>query len=506
MVEDGAWSTWGVRLIAVLSVTLAICLGWGWIEAFYRHVFVNSQLSSSGLDLPRPSGIYLHEKFVPIVGKHFFGDFQLPLVYARDLRHGVSPYLIRPYIASHPLQIHAPGRRFPEQYPPFAQLLFLPFTFLAVRWATVSYLLVSAAVFLVPLWLMLAPLRRAYRVIFLGPIAVLTTPFVSFLDRGNDIGIAVGLIAWSIWAWRKERWVLCGVLLAAAIALKVYPATVLVVPLALRRYRFTFLVTASAFVVNLFPVVFFPGSPGRNVRAGLSALESFKASIHSVAKVSWSLYSVIPNTAGLLFGHAAGNHLLVPKGLVDWLPSFLYLCGVFFVIRRGRIPQWCWGPLALATIQLCVPLNFVYTTAWAPIAAVWFAWGYLIDGSERAFARETSQWLVLRVLLLTSLVVTLTPSVFTISGSGHFTTPVARWLSPMLLFVTLCAAVVCSLRLGEYQGRVARLITSPAGNGTSRSTDAPTTTSDSAQLPGSSTSNSVTHSGREPSSTGPSSE
>ena len=35
----------GVRLIAVLSVTLAICLGWGWIEAFYRHVFVNSQLA-----------------------------------------------------------------------------------------------------------------------------------------------------------------------------------------------------------------------------------------------------------------------------------------------------------------------------------------------------------------------------------------------------------------------------------------------------------------------------
>ena len=102
---------------------------------------------------------------------------------------------------------------------------------------------------------------------------------------------------------QKYSWVLCGVLLAAAIALKVYPATVLVVPLALRRYRFTFLVTASAFVCDLFPVVFFPGSPGRNVRAGLSALESFKASIHSVAKVSWSLYSVIPNTAGLLLGH-----------------------------------------------------------------------------------------------------------------------------------------------------------------------------------------------------------
>jgi len=74
---------------------------------------------------------------------------------------------------------------------------------------------------------------------------LVTTPFISLLDRGNDIGIAVGLIAWALWAWRSERWVLCGAFLAAAIALKAYPAALLVVPLALRRYRFTALVAGS---------------------------------------------------------------------------------------------------------------------------------------------------------------------------------------------------------------------------------------------------------------------
>ena len=71
---------------------------------------------------------------------------------------------------------------------PFVPLMLLPLP----AAAAISFLL-SVGVLLVPLWLMLAPLRWEYRTIILTPVALMTTPFISVLDRGNEIGIAVGL-------------------------------------------------------------------------------------------------------------------------------------------------------------------------------------------------------------------------------------------------------------------------------------------------------------------------
>lgn len=428
--ETGAWSIWGIRLTMFLSVAIAVCLGWAWLETFYRHVAVNAQLSYGSFDPPLPNGIPLSVKVLPIIGNHYFGDFQLPRAYAAELRHGFSPYL----------ELYRP-----EQYPPFAQVLFVPLTLLPLPAAAATYFLLSVGVLLVPLWLMLAPLKWEYRTIILTPVALVTTPFISLLDRGNDIGIAVGLIAWALWAWRSERWVLCGAFLAAAIALKAYPAALLVVPLALRRYRFTALVAGSAVLVNLLTLTAYPGGYMRNLRALVPALEG--TSSPSTQLSSWSLYSVIPRTAGLLDGPSSVHHLLAPKGLVIWLPSILYVCGLYFVIWRGRVPQWCWGPLALASIQLVVPLSFVYTTAWAPLAAIWFAWGYLISTRAKTDTGGVpAESVSLRILVLLALVVTLAPSVFTISGSGGFETPLAQYLSPVLILVTLGTAIIFSFR------------------------------------------------------------
>jgi len=111
------------------------------------------------------------------------------------------------------------------------------------------------------------------------------------------------------------------------------------------------------------------------------------------------------------------------------------------------VPQWCWGPLALASIQLVVPLSFVYTTAWAPLAAIWFAWGYLISTRAKTDTGGVpAESVSLRILVLLALVVTLAPSVFTISGSGGFETPLAQYLSPVLILVTLGTAIIFSFR------------------------------------------------------------
>jgi hypothetical protein len=423
-------SLWGARLLATVTVALAVSLVWLWIEVFYRGVSANVQLSFKAWD---PLYMPPDPTSTPVIGRHHFGDFQLQLTYARQLRNSISPYF-NPIL--------------PEQYPPISQLLFVPLSYLSLRTSSVIYFALSIAVFIVPLWLLLAPRRVEYGIIFLMPVAVLSTGFISSLDRGNNVIIALGLIAWALWCWRHERWAWCGVLIVAAIGLKAYPAALLIVPLALRRYRFTLAVAASAAAVNLLAVAFYAGGFWRNLRAVIDVLAlSPPISADPLNQLySWSLYSVIPKTAGLLFGPTAADRLLAPASIITWLPSIAYVCGLFFVIRRGRVPQWCWGPLALASTQVLVPVSYGYTSVWAAVGAVWFARGSVVHaGIEDRSSTDKTGFVMLRILLLLALTVTLTPSVFTISGTGGFETAVAAYLSPLLLALTMGVAVVQSL-------------------------------------------------------------
>jgi hypothetical protein len=289
----------------------------------------------------------------------------------------------------------------------------------------------------------MAPVSAVYRLIFLGPVAVMTTPVLSVFDRGNNVGITVGLMAWAIWAWRSERWVWCGVALAAAAALKGYPIAVLVVPLALRRYKFAFLVATGAVAANLLVLAFYSGGFSRNLREVIPAIKGGTGATNML--YSWSLYSVVPKTVGLFAGRAEANSLLVQTGALVWLPSLMYLLGVFFVIRRGRVPQWCWGALALASVQLLIPLSYVYTTAWAVVAGVWYAMGCLVGvPADVRTADSQSGYATLRIALLVALTVTLAPSTFSVIGAEGFETPLARYLSPVAIAGVLCIAVAQS--------------------------------------------------------------
>jgi hypothetical protein len=342
----------------------------------------------------------------------------------------------------------------PDPAFPATQVFFAAFTFLPFRLGAFTYLALCAATLLVPLWLLLSPLKPSYRVVFLTIAVVLTTPFVSVLDRGNVIAIGVGLVAWALWAWRSERWVWCGIFLVAAIAIKETPVALLIVPFALRRYRFTALVAASVVASNLIAILIVPGGFFRNLRAMLPAVLSqqnwYPASEKSY---SWGLFSVIPKTAGLLIGPTAANHLYATTSILLWLPSVLYLGCLYIVIRRGRVPQWCWGPLSLASIQLILPLSFAYATLWAPVAAVWYARGYLVETHQTRPNNEGSVgWVTLRIALLLALTVSLAPSVFTIAGSGNFDTPLTEYLSPVILLITMLVAVILSFRPVEAEG------------------------------------------------------
>src|SRR5262249_43587365 len=155
-----------------------------------------------------------------------------------------------------------------------------------------------------------------------------------------------------------------------------YPAAVLVVPLALRRYRFALLVAGSTVAVNALALALYPDGLSRNLRATADALALSPpiTAVKSNVLYSWSLYSLIPKTTALVLGPLRAKGLESP---FDWTLSIVYVVALYFVVRRGRVPQWCWGPLVLATTQVLVPVSYTYTTVWASVAAIWYASGDL---------------------------------------------------------------------------------------------------------------------------------
>jgi hypothetical protein len=414
--------------LALLLVMTAISLGYEWVEQFYRGVAVNGILSFPSFDAP---WMPVHTAQVAIIGNHYFGDFQLPYGWGLNVRENISPYL---------------GSAIPANYPPLAILFYVPFTFLPVKFATGLFLVLTSVVFILPLWILLSPLRSTYRCIMLVPIVLMAAPFISTLDRANNIGIGIGLAAWSLVAWRNERWLWCGILLAAAIAFKVYPVALLVVPLALRRYRFAVLVAVAVVSSNLLALACIPGGFVQNLRAVIPAMTSQRLTTGESQLTSLSLYSLVPKVAGLLFGPGYTAQYLEPDRFLLWLPSVLYLVFVFIIIQRHRVPQWCWGPLGLASIQLVVPQSGAYTAGWACLGAIWFASGSLIrdglkDGDEISVYQDDKP---LRISLMLALTASLVPSIFSILGAGGFSTSATRFLSPALLFVTLCLAMAKS--------------------------------------------------------------
>jgi len=77
-------------------------------------------------------------------------------------------------------------------------------------------------------------------------LAALSYPVIFLIDRGNHEMLVFVLLFWFLHLYYNSRSPWTGVLLAAAIAIKFYPATLLVLLLADRRYRDALIASAAA--------------------------------------------------------------------------------------------------------------------------------------------------------------------------------------------------------------------------------------------------------------------
>ena len=189
-----------------------------------------------------------------------------------------------------------------------------------------------------------------------------------------------------------------------------------------------------------------PGGFSRNLHAAIPALTSQALTTASQFN-TWGLYSIVPKTVGLFLGPSHAGGLANPHGFELWALPFAYLLLLFVVIWRQRVPQWCWGPLSLASLQLIPPLSAVYTTGWACLAAIWYCVGSIteVGSASKRGLRQPREDVPLRILVGLAIAASLVPSAFTLSGAGGLSIVATVYLSPALLLIALCLAVAKSL-------------------------------------------------------------
>lgn len=431
-------SPWGRRLIAGLAVGLTLAAVRLWVGVFYLAHPVNTILVWRAQDRPSlPSSVYQPER---LLGVHYFGDFQEGLSWgALILERHTSPYdLMVTYL--------------PAAVLPFAALVSLP-----PKASAAIYLTAMALGILVPIWIMMALVRTSERILVLCLLGAITVPFIGTMDRGNLQGFVIASVGFGLWAASTKRWRLMACFLVLAICLKGYPIFLLIIPIAYREWRLTAQISLTAGAISAILFAALPGGMGENVANYVTALRSFGGMANP--DYNYSFVGALQQLTALLVGDslAAG---LARQSIISLLFAVAWLLLIWILIVVRRVPQWCWGPLALASLQVITPISYAYSLSWAGLAGVWFIRGDLIPNpptrvGEPPVDLSSSQTVCLRVLTMTALIVTLVPMPIVVN-TGAITTTLAPLLSPVTIAATGVAGLV--LTLSKSTARTTRQI------------------------------------------------
>ena len=384
-------SRWVARSTALMCVVLSMAAIRSWVGIFYWNQPISEWLSWVSVDPP-----YLPTDLVPateLLGNHFFGDYQEFRSWGvLWIQHGISPYEIG------------------VSYPPLGVLASIPFVFVTPKVGYAAFAIVSAAGVLLPLWMLLRGVSPSVKVIVLSLFAVLTAPFLAVLDRGNTQGLTFCLIAFSLVSASRGKWWWTGALLAAAASLEISPLILILVPTVFGFIRFTIKTAAGAMAVSLLIMLTLPGTWPDNLTGFITNLLDFAG--EAAPSKNFSTSGVVQQLTMAM--HEIG-WLTETERIHLWfsaLTTLAWSVGLFLVLKRRRVPQWLWGGLSLATMQVLSPVSLPYSLLWAPLALVWFLRGSMPGISAKVPQEPIKYGLQesrLRWLWLSTLVILLAP-------------------------------------------------------------------------------------------------
>ncbi len=277
------------------------------------------------------------------VGVHFFGDFWTTLLRSME----PSPYLVRPGVGG-------------SSYPPFAQFIYEPLTWIPYPFALTIFLVGTTTLIVIPFWRALSAYEPQVRAIFIVIGVLLTYPVLFSLDRGNNIGLTVGFLLFGVLNLYEDRPQRAAIYFAIAAALKIYPVFFLLIFVSRRQWKAFGNAILTGLCITVIPLMTYSGGFINNLKALYDNSGYFRESGGQIA-LNHSLH------AWLLAFRSSGtccDHPLIDLAINNY--KFISLFGIIFLSLALISKNWqTLKPLIFATTLnvLFVPITYGYTHA-----------------------------------------------------------------------------------------------------------------------------------------------
>jgi hypothetical protein len=382
-----------------------------WIFAGYLNIDVFNNISTITNDLP---GNVVIEN--GLIGQHYFGDFLLQFLYAKEGSYWINDYL--------PLNI----------YPPVSMIIFELFTTIPYRQSFILYLLINLISIIYPALDIIINKSKKLGTQFLI-ITLLSTGTIATLDRGNNIGLLVAplyIIMKTNKIWIKE------ILIIFISLIKIYPIIFMMIEFKTKRVKNILIFIFGGFAINLLIFINQKGSLAENIHTFLKSYAPYDGK-NSFLFNSLSLRAGIENMLNLI---SKKIDLRIEKAIQEFfMHNGIYISllsiGIFilFLIICRSLPVEVKYIFAVYTIWASVPISFIYTTVLLiPII------GIMIKKDFSDYLRSTilnnKKYSVSYFLLLCSILVTLIPiSLSTQDFNVKFLVMNILWLITILSFI-----------------------------------------------------------------------
>lgn len=299
---------------------------------------------------------------IPIVGPHFFGDFQLPLAYLG---------LHNPYQLDLPLTLGIG---------PIALGYLNILNFKGVKFAFILFLLSGFLLIIFSINKAILDMKIATKILLLVISLTFSLPMFIAIDRGNSILIAAPCIFYVIITLQKNQiskseYIAVLILADLAISFKIYLVMTLILCLALNRTKKTFRIFASivAFTVstNTLLSFYYQSNPIQVIRNILkySAFQSGKG------QPDWLLGGVSPLrlflNVTLHYCHLSNSQCAAGFQKYANLPALIYFVIILCLIGAGtRMTTGQKLTLVMSTISCLPPVAMGYTLIWVPLCFI----------------------------------------------------------------------------------------------------------------------------------------
>jgi hypothetical protein len=361
-----------------------------WNETFYKSVNMLERWSFTKIDVPWTPP---PTTAVPLWNGHYFGDFQLSVLYS----------LVQdPYNSSWPISAGLPG-------PIVLLKLFLVFP---MKYSLLFFLVLSCFSLIYGLKQLL-PIKSKYLYSVVLGIGFLNLPFFIALDRGNFIVLSLGLIfaifgkllASDRYKLSSTDLAILGGMFAIAASLKLYYLAFLPFFWLLGHKKFTYLALLQFCTFNVISAFFI----ARNLRESISIISQSLLYQLGSNDPMWILSGIgLPSLPTNIL------YVLLPpetfsRYLLNFRLLFLSLCVIWFLIvlfivwkTSLRIEYKMIWILSLA--QFALPTAMSYTALWATGSFILLI--RVLTGPTRFDNLDVIQW----YLLFLPTLVTLSPN------------------------------------------------------------------------------------------------